>query len=197
MQKPAHYYHALSLFIKNILCNRLTLLSMGFGLFIWGMDAAVDWLFFSNASFWNLLILDIPTRALYIRLLLLFLFIILGVMFNSVIVIRKKTEAKLRQSEHIISSVFSYANIGIAVTGSDGKWLRINDRYCEMLGYSRSELEAMTWLDITHPDDIEKDRMQYKRILDGVTDNYKLEKRFISKGGEYVASTYTGCNGRG
>ena len=59
------------------------------------------------------------------------------------------------ENEEQLQEIFSQAPVGIAQTGSDGQWLRVNDRFCEMVGYSRTELPGKTILDITHPEDRE------------------------------------------
>ncbi len=71
--------------------------------------------------------------------------------------------------------------MGIAHVGIDGKWLRVNQRLCDIVGYSYEELQMLTFQDITHPDDLE-DQMQYiRQLLSGEIQNYSLEKRYLRK----------------
>ena len=62
--------------------------------------------------------------------------------------------AALRESEQRFRATFQNAAVGIAHVGMDGSWLRVNDRVCEILGYSRDELITRTFQDVTHPDDV-------------------------------------------
>src|SRR5690606_23088743 len=63
------------------------------------------------------------------------------------------------------------------------KGLRINPRFCAMLGYTEKELREMTWVEFTHPDDVAADLVQFTRVLTGEIDSYELDKRFIRKDG--------------
>jgi PAS domain S-box-containing protein len=57
---------------------------------------------------------------------------------------------------------------------------------CEMLGYSREELRKLTWSEVTYPDDLEADLEQFNRILNGKSDDFHIDKRFICKNGEII-----------
>ena len=92
-----------------------------------------------------------------------------------------KIQSIMSESEFLFRAQFEYANIGIAVESSDGKWLKVNSKLCDILGYSGEELLAMTWREITHPEDLNKSDEAYRRMIDGGFDNYKLHKRFIKK----------------
>jgi PAS domain S-box-containing protein len=73
--------------------------------------------------------------------------------------------------------------VGIAQTSIDGNWLLVNDRFCEILGYSRDELHGRNFVDITHPDDRETSVTQVTRLLAGEISSLSLEKRYIRKDG--------------
>jgi diguanylate cyclase (GGDEF)-like protein/PAS domain S-box-containing protein len=74
--------------------------------------------------------------------------------------------------------------IGMAISApSSHAWLSVNDHLCQMLGYTRAELLATTWADLTHPDDLPKNLVQFERMKAGEIDGYKLEKRFLCKNG--------------
>lgn len=68
----------------------------------------------------------------------------------------------------------------------DGRWLRINRKLCEILGYSAAELGGMTFQDITHPDDLGADLRLVQRMLANKFQNYTLEKRFVRSDGRAV-----------
>ncbi|MDZ7721446.1 MAG: PAS domain S-box protein [candidate division KSB1 bacterium] len=179
--------HSRTLFIvKRFFSSRLALVSLVFGVFIWVIDTLLDWLIFYRDSFWNLLIWDVPSHELYVRTLIVAAFLVFGAIIKSVMLLREQTESRLKQSEIIINSVFDYANIGISITYPDMTWMRVNERYCDIVGYSFSELESLTWLDITHPKDRERDVKEFQRIIQGEINSYQMEKRFVSKSGQTV-----------
>ena len=79
---------------------------------------------------------------------------------------------------------FDLPFIGMAITSAETKqWISINDELCRMLGYDRPQLEAMTWAEITHPDDLEADVASFDEALAGLRDGYQLAKRFIRSDG--------------
>jgi PAS domain S-box-containing protein len=75
--------------------------------------------------------------------------------------------ADLRESEERFRATFEQAAIGVAHVGPDGRWLRVNDKLCEITGYDREELSGMTFQDITHLDDLQKDLEHLGRLLAG------------------------------
>lgn len=110
------------------------------------------------------------------------------------IIDRKKVEAKLSLSEQRFRSYFELGLIGMAIVDSDKKWIEINNKFCEIIGYSRKEIEKMTWVDFTHPDDIDKNNILFDQMLAGKLDSYTMDKRYIRKNGEVVyVSILTGC----
>ncbi|MCY1433815.1 putative diguanylate cyclase DgcE [compost metagenome] len=74
----------------------------------------------------------------------------------------------------------------MAYIGLDGTWLRVNDSLCELLGYSAEELYGMTFLNLTHPDDIDENMQYLMRLLAGEIERYVVEKRFRRKDGSHV-----------
>jgi PAS domain S-box-containing protein len=99
---------------------------------------------------------------------------------------RKKNEAALRESEERFRSAFDSAAIGMGLLGLDGRWLRVNRPLCEIVGYSERELLDLTFQDVTHPDDLDRDLQQVGRLLQGETRAYQLEKRYLHKDGHVV-----------
>jgi PAS domain S-box-containing protein len=95
----------------------------------------------------------------------------------------KLAEERLRASEARFRATFENAAVGIAHVAAGGSWLLVNRRLCEITGYSREELLAKTFQDITHPDDLEVDLAQMRRMLDGAINDYSLAKRYIRKDG--------------
>jgi two-component system cell cycle sensor histidine kinase/response regulator CckA len=81
----------------------------------------------------------------------------------------------------ILQAIFHQAAVGIAQTDPDGKWLFVNDKYCQMFGYSQTELRGKSFLDITHPDDSEASRRALRQLLAGEISSLLKEKRYIRK----------------
>ncbi|MDP6909450.1 MAG: PAS domain S-box protein, partial [Flavobacteriales bacterium] len=99
---------------------------------------------------------------------------------------RKRAEEMLIKNENLFRNYFELGQVGMAITSPDQKWLKVNDRICEILGYSKEELKKMTWTELTHPDDLESDLVQFKKVLFGEIDRYEMDKRFIHKNGKIV-----------
>jgi PAS domain S-box-containing protein len=93
---------------------------------------------------------------------------------------------QLREEEERFRSAFETAAIGMAIESLDGRWLKINSSLCRMVGYSDQELSAMTFSDITHPDDLEIDIAYKKHLLTGEISYYHREKRCLHKSGHIV-----------
>ena len=88
-----------------------------------------------------------------------------------------------REREQLFRATFDRAVIGIAHVSPEGRWLRVNQRLCDLLGYDRAELAARTWREITHPADLPADRAAARRLLAGELDAYELDTRFVRKDG--------------
>ncbi len=74
----------------------------------------------------------------------------------------------------------------MSVSALDGRWLRINDAYCAMLGYDPAELLGVTHRDVTHPDDLDEDHEFVADALAGHRDSLQREKRYVRKDGSVV-----------
>ena len=83
-------------------------------------------------------------------------------------------------------SYFDLPLIGIAITSPDKGWIEVNDRLCQIFDYSREELILMTWIEITHPDDVAKDLDEFNKVLEGKAEGYSIDKRFIRKDGKII-----------
>jgi len=102
---------------------------------------------------------------------------------------RKRAEEALRQSERKFRNYFEQSLIGMAATTPDGRWLEVNERLCQILGYPQAELLQKNWRELTHPDDLVSDVEQYHRLRDGAIEHYTVDKRFIRKDGSIVYTT--------
>lgn len=96
---------------------------------------------------------------------------------------RMHTEEALRESEERFRATFQQAAVGIAHLALDGRWLRVNSKLYEIVGYSYEELHRTRFQDITHPDDLARNLDLQRQLIDGHIENYALEKRFRLKNG--------------
>jgi len=99
---------------------------------------------------------------------------------------RHTLELKLRESEQRFHNAFQHASIGMALVGTDGHFLRVNQAVCRMLGYAESEFLGLTVADITHPDDLAADMAQLDSLLSGRAESYQIEKRNLHRDGHVV-----------
>ena len=92
-----------------------------------------------------------------------------------------------RESEERFRALFNQATVGVAqVDSATGQFVRVNQRYADILGYSPQELVGMTFQSLTHPDDLAADLAQVRRLQSGDVPEYRLEKRYIHKDGHEV-----------
>ena len=92
-------------------------------------------------------------------------------------------EETVRQSEERFQAVFEQPAVGMVQVGLDGGWLRFNDKFCEILGYSREELPKVDFREIVMPEDLEADLERGGRMLAGQIRDYAEEKRVRRKDG--------------
>jgi PAS domain S-box-containing protein len=96
-------------------------------------------------------------------------------------------EEILRESEERFRATFEQAAVGIAhVSIEGGQWLRINQKFCDIVGYTREALLERTFADITHPDDLIADYPYLRQMLAGEISTYTMEKRYFHKEGHIV-----------
>jgi PAS domain S-box-containing protein len=101
---------------------------------------------------------------------------------------RERTDQALRESEARFRGYFEQTLVGVIVAGADMRLQEVNQATCDLLGYSREELLALTWADITHPDDVATDLARNQRVMARGVDSLRIEKRFIHKNGSVVAA---------
>jgi PAS domain S-box-containing protein len=99
--------------------------------------------------------------------------------------ITEQVEAKaaLRESEERFRAIVFQAAVGIAQVGLDGEWLLVNNRLCEILGYTPAELRTKKFLEVTHPDDRELSLTAMRRLLGGELSSLSRELRYVRKDG--------------
>ena len=101
---------------------------------------------------------------------------------------KKTAEERLLISEQAFRGNFEHAAIGMAILNQEGKWLNVNKRLSEILGYSEEEFAGLTFQRITHPDDLDADLELLKQLIDGRRTHYQMEKRYFHKDGHIVYS---------
>jgi PAS domain S-box-containing protein len=105
---------------------------------------------------------------------------------------RKRAEAALRESEERFRLIFEQAAVGVSESSArTGEYLRVNQRYCDIVGYAREELLGRRFLDITHPDDVAASLELMAGLVAGKFRTGSLEKRFCRKDGSIVWTTLT------
>jgi PAS domain S-box-containing protein len=98
----------------------------------------------------------------------------------------KQTEAALRESEARYRAIFDRAALGIGRVDLEGRTVESNRALQEMLGYSAGELQSMSFVEFTHPDDAQKDWDLFQELITGQRDHFQMEKRFIQKDGRLI-----------
>ncbi len=99
---------------------------------------------------------------------------------------RRNAGTALRESETRFRNAFRHAAIGKALVSTEGRLMRVNLAFASMLGYTVEEMKSMTFAEITHPDDLAADLKNIKRLLDGESESYGREKRYLHREGHVV-----------
>jgi PAS domain S-box-containing protein len=99
---------------------------------------------------------------------------------------RKRAEEALRETQNRLDATFESAVAGIAEVAADGSFIRVNEAVCALTGYTKEELCALSFFDLTHPDDAVLEKERWESLLDGREDRLTIEKRYIRKDGRVV-----------
>jgi PAS domain S-box-containing protein len=100
---------------------------------------------------------------------------------------RRRAELALRESEARFRAIFEDAAVGVAqVETRTGRFVLVNDKYCEILGRTRAEVLAGSWRDVTLPADLDRDQDRITRLIAGEFPAYQRQKRYIRGDGEVV-----------
>lgn len=92
----------------------------------------------------------------------------------------------LWESAERFRATFEQAAVGIAHIAPDGRFLRVNRKMGDIVGYEPDELRTMSFQQITHPEDLSANVEQVRRMLSGELETYHMEKRYFHKGGGIV-----------
>ena len=117
--------------------------------------------------------------------------VLAGMGFTQDVTETRLGEQQLKESEQRFRLAFEHAPIGIAIVGLDGLFREVNPALCRLLGYPPDRLLALTFQDITHPDDLDADLSLLAQLLVGERDSYAMEKRYYSASGALVWALLT------
>ncbi len=134
----------------------------------------------------NLPIYEIPQRALYQGLILLAGLTLVGLFLLKNVYSRYRAEKALRETEAHFRGYFDLNLVGMVTMSASGKWLELNDRFCEMIKYSREELQTKSWIDVTHPDDLAESYEKFEALCAGEIDRFTQDKRYVCKDGSLI-----------
>ena len=99
---------------------------------------------------------------------------------------RQQAEEALRESEERFRATFEQAAVGICQSSLDGRFLRLNQKFCDLVGYTHEEMLNRTWMDITYPEDLDAGLELVQRMWQKEIDTYTLQKRYIRKDGSII-----------
>ncbi len=100
---------------------------------------------------------------------------------------RKAIDKTLRESEGRFRGIYEQAPLGIALIDSvTGRFLHINPKYVKIIGRTEAEMQKLTFMEITHPDDLPEDLVNMTRLLSGESRGYQLEKRLFRGDGSVI-----------
>ena len=99
---------------------------------------------------------------------------------------RRRAQQALKDSEERFRLAMHFSSIGMALVAPDGRWLGVNPALCRIVGYSEEELLATDFQSITHPEDLDADLSQVRRMLGREIETYQMEKRYFHKDGRIV-----------
>lgn len=107
----------------------------------------------------------------------------------AMVAVRRRAAARsgeVAAADRRFEATFEQPAVGIAHLDADGRWLRVNDRFCQIAGYARDELMGKSVDQITHPDDLPRDHADREMLRSGEIDGSAIEKRYVRKDGETV-----------
>ncbi|MGB0562441.1 MAG: PAS domain S-box protein, partial [Spirulinaceae cyanobacterium] len=99
---------------------------------------------------------------------------------------RRQAEKAMRESEALLNATFNQAAIGIAHHNRAGGCLKVNQRYCDIFGYSEAQMLQLSFQSLSHPLDLNPDTQQYAALWAGELETYTLEKRCLRQDGQII-----------
>ncbi len=105
---------------------------------------------------------------------------------SSDITASKQVRLALQASEAQFRAVYEQAGVGINQANRAGRFMQVNQWFCDLLGYTRAELLSLSYQDITHPDDLPEQQRLTEILYQGQIESYTYEKRYLTKTGEPI-----------
>lgn len=102
---------------------------------------------------------------------------------------REQQEKELERTRSKFRSYCELVPVGMSVESPEKQWIEVNNELCRILGYESSELVKKTWVDLTHPDDIQLSIKHFTNAVEGRVNNLSFDKRFIRSDGRTVYVT--------
>jgi PAS domain S-box-containing protein len=99
---------------------------------------------------------------------------------------RREAEEARGRSDHRLRSAFDRAPVAMVIVDTDQRLVRVNQHFCDLLGYTKEQLLAMTVADITHPDELEVTAEFARGLFAGEYHNFRTEKRYVRGTGETI-----------
>ncbi|MDY6900993.1 MAG: PAS domain S-box protein, partial [Cyanobacteriota bacterium] len=103
----------------------------------------------------------------------------------------KRTQTALREREEAFRAIFENAAVGIAQVSPEGKFIKINEQFCQIVGYSQSELLELNCSSITHPDSMQEYIDFCQQLADNQVDVFSMEKAFTKKDKQKIWTNLT------
>ncbi len=104
---------------------------------------------------------------------------------------RRTAAEALRASEERLRATFNQAAVGMAIAELDGRFIDMNRKCSDILGYSPDQLRGLTFSEITHPDDLAATRASFSQLISGAIPEASLEKRYLRRDRSIVWSLTT------
>jgi PAS domain S-box-containing protein len=108
----------------------------------------------------------------------------IGVNYDITEVIRQ--EEVIRQNENIFQAAFDHSAVGMSLTSLEGKYFKVNEALCRILGYDQEDLISKSFREISVPDDLEQNLQYFEQARKGERDTYEMEKRYYHKSGSII-----------
>jgi two-component system, cell cycle sensor histidine kinase and response regulator CckA len=96
------------------------------------------------------------------------------------------SEVALKESARQLRLVFDHSSVGAALVAPDGRFLKSNTAFCRFLGFTEEEILGRRFLDVTHPDERDRDATEMRRLARGEINRYEVDKRYVRKDGSVI-----------
>jgi len=97
-----------------------------------------------------------------------------------------KERERTKASEAFYRQTFEKSPLGIAHVNAEGEFLKVNEPFCEIVGYTKDEILAMNFISITYPEDLKREEVFIQKVLANEINSFSIEKRYIHKNGHLI-----------